>query len=81
MKKIFELVILLPILVSCSGHGQESTNPLLGSGRGVDHMGILVKDLEITCRDWHVRGKGDNDGAHGCLQSDFLFCFCGHGIR
>jgi catechol 2,3-dioxygenase-like lactoylglutathione lyase family enzyme len=52
MEKIFELIILLFLMFSCSGHGQESTNPLLGSGRGVDYMGILVKELEITCHDY-----------------------------
>ena len=78
MKKIVELIILLFMMVSCSGHGQESTNPLLGSGRGVDHMGILVKDLENTCRDYEqILGfrciKNPTGSFSGSLRRSYYF--------
>jgi hypothetical protein len=32
-------------------HAQKPAHPLLGTGRGVDHVGIAVRDLEKARRD------------------------------
>jgi len=32
--------------------GDMQNNPLLGSGRGVDHLGLGVRDIKETCRDY-----------------------------
>jgi len=35
-----------------SGQAQEPAHPLLGHGLGVDHVGIVVRDLEKTINDY-----------------------------
>jgi catechol 2,3-dioxygenase-like lactoylglutathione lyase family enzyme len=42
----------LSIRLMDGAQGQESANPLLGHGRGLDHIGIGVLDLEKATRDY-----------------------------
>jgi catechol 2,3-dioxygenase-like lactoylglutathione lyase family enzyme len=42
----------LAIRLTASTQAQEPANPLLGTGRGVDHVGIVVRNLEKTINDY-----------------------------
>jgi catechol 2,3-dioxygenase-like lactoylglutathione lyase family enzyme len=60
----------LSIRLMAGAQGQESMNPLLGHGRGVDHVGIGVRDLPKTKNDYEqglgfkcLERKPEPDGA------------------
>src|SRR5476651_2559313 len=58
--------LALTVVITCtSAFAQEpSSGPLIGQGRGVDHVGVVVRDLAQAQHDYEQLGFKVNQGGH-----------------
>jgi Glyoxalase-like domain len=57
-------VLVLAVIASVAFAQTPSSDPLLGQGRGVDHVGVAVRDLTQAQHDYEILGFQTRLGGH-----------------
>jgi catechol 2,3-dioxygenase-like lactoylglutathione lyase family enzyme len=65
----------LPLFAQSANHVQTPTQTLIGQGRGVDHVGLGVRDLAQAQHDYELLGFKVGKGGHfpGGLSNSIIF--------